>query len=391
MAEQPRIPPTQRAQLAASIQRQKIQAQLAKLANRSIQREAAVKNLQAYCKSGFNLAQVRRNFKTLEDLKSKKVRVKEAEKAEEEKVILDIEKTDETATRFQNQNQELNKKTLLLLRHSIKEDDSAEEILRKVLEFYADVTLADDAFEFLIETSSGKLQKEIIKAHDLLHERYEREIKAGRNIKVEAQEFSKKGLGSPTALRDLYRDVTGTSREVNVLFDELGKKFTFDELKTVIKFLFHSLGSDLKSKGPSISRAELLKLVDDTKALQAILGIYRFFESRMSIVNQQFYNYDLSLPGTINFELLAKQFIRLLENRYVSPDKVFLLAKYLGIPEELLAQIIIFTQMRDATRHTSPKLYRSNKHRQEVLDAVMEAIEELEEELEEEEEEENEK
>jgi type III secretion protein W len=80
--------------------------------------------------------------------------------------------------------------------------------------------------------------------------------------------------------------------------------------------------------------------------------------------------------------------MKLLEGRYVSPDKVIKLARFLGISEDLLAQIIIFSQMRDAIRNTSPRLYQSIKHRQEVLESILEALDEIEEEYEKDEEEE---
>ena len=103
----------------------------------------------------------------------------------------------------------------------------------------------------------------------------------------------------------------------------------------------------------------------------------------MKLINSQFVRYELLIPATINFEILAKSFMKLLSERYVSPDKLFQLARILGISEDDMAQIIIFMQMRDAIRNTAPKLYKSIKHRQDILEAIIEALEELEEEEEE--------
>lgn len=384
MIDQPsRIPPSQKSTAASRLDLQKLEAK--KLAEFNIERIAAEQDFEAECNSGFDGIAIRRNFKTLEEMKSKRAKAKEAQKEEDEEIfakVIATEKAEEAATKYQEKNYELNKKTLLLLRDSLRESDKYNDIIRKVLEFYSDPTLADEALDFLYETTSGDLQREVLKAKEALNAQYAREIKAGKNIKAEAKEFSEIGLGSATGLRDLYRDVTGTARTAHELFDELAKKFNYEQLKTAIKFLFHSLGSDLKAKGPSISRAELLKLIEDTKILQAILGIYRFFESRMNLINSQFLQYSLRIPTTINFEILAKLFVKLLEGRYISADKIIQLASILGIAEELLAQIIVFNQFRDAVRNTSPKLYRSDKHRQEVIDAILEALEELEEEYE---------
>ena len=79
--------------------------------------------------------------------------------------------------------------------------------------------------------------------------------------------------------------------------------------------------------------------------------------------------------------------MRAIQERYPSADKVLQLASLLGISDELIAQVIVFTQMRDALRQVAPKLFRSNQHRQDLLNAFMDAIEELDEQLEEEEEE----
>lgn len=385
MIDQPsRIPSIQKSTESIRSIQQSLEAK--RLATRLLQRVSTERNFEEFCDSGLNVVTIRRNFKTLDEFKAKKVKAKESQKLEEELAVEAAEKSEEAATRFQNKNNEFDKKALILLRNSLKEDDTSEDIIRKVLDFYSDPTLADEALDFLYETTYGDLQKEVLKAKELLNERYGREIKAGKNIKAEAEEYSKQGLGSKSNLRDLYRDVTGKERHVQELFDELSKKFNYDQMKFVIKFIFHSLGADLKSKGPSISRAELLKLLDDTKSLQAILGVFKFFESRMNLINSMFLQNNLFIPPTINFEILAKLYGKLIQDRYISPEKILQLAKLLGISDELLAQIIVFNQFRDATRNTSLRLYRSDKHRQEIIDAILEALEEIEEEYEKEEE-----
>ena len=113
-------------------------------------------------------------------------------------------------------------------------------------------------------------------AKEFLNASFKREIVAGRNINLQAQTFSKEGLGSPTALRDMYRDITGNPRTPHTLFDELTAKFSYDSMRMVIRFLLHSLGADLKSKGPSITRPELMRLMEETQILQAIRSFQIF-------------------------------------------------------------------------------------------------------------------
>jgi type III secretion protein W len=93
----------------------------------------------------------------------------------------------------------------------------------------------------------------------------------------------------------------------------------------------------------------------------------------------------------LTFEMLAKQFMKAVQERYPSADKILQLGIQLGLSEELLAQVIILTQMRDGIRQVAPKLFKSDQHRQDLLSAFLDAIEELDERLEEEEEEEEKK
>lgn len=322
-----------------------------------------------------------KNFKSLEEHKAKKRDTETTQRKKEiEEAIESVEHLEETAERYQKQNNEFQKKSLLLLRERITEDDTAEEILKKVLEFYPDKTLAYEALDFLIETSKPQLLAKFIEAKEIFLSQFEREIIAGKNIEIQARNFSEKGLGSPTTLRDLYREITGNPRPAKTLFNELADKFAYSLLKPVTSFLLHSLGADLKSKGPSIPKAELIQLLDNTRTVQAILGIYRFFKSRMRLIRQQFSQNDLTIPSRLTFEEIAKQFISLLGERYIASTRILQLARNLDLSEDIIAQIIVFTQMRDAIRQIAFRLFKNKQHREDLLEAILEALEELEEE-----------
>jgi type III secretion protein W len=339
----------------------------------------------------FNITAMARRFETLENKRKRTSREEEADKTERKEQVQQVERLEEVSQDFSRKNPELQTRSLLLLRARIGQKDTREEILRKVLEMYPDYSLADEALDFLLETTDGNLALEVRAAKEELNALHGREVKAGRNIAQQAREFSQAGLGTPTGLRNLYREVTGNPRDSNTLFNELTTKFNFDKMKTVIDFLLHSMGGDLKSKGPSIDRGELHCLLSEARKLQAILGIFRFFKSRMNLIGSAFDRQGLQLPARINFEMLAKQFMKAVQERYPSADKILQLAAQLGLSDEVLAQVIIFTQMRDGIRQTAPKLFKSDQHRQDLLNAFIDAIEELDERLEEEGEEEEEK
>lgn len=369
----------------AGVSRENVEAKQA-LEDQLVEQVQAETTAEQWAQEGFNPVALARRFRTIDEQKTKPK--EKAEEGSSSKKILAVKQKDELAQEFQNRNSELQKKTLIILRDRLSQNDTAEDILRKVLDVYPDYTLADEALDYLVQTSLGQLRANALRAKEALNSYYKREIIAGKNIAFEAKTFSKEGLGSPTALREMYRDITGNPRTPNDLFEELSSQFGFEKLSKVADFLLNSMGSDLKAKGPSISRGELKRLIDDIRALQAILGVYVFFRSRMNLMRGQFERHGMSYPEDISFELLAKRFMDLLKERYVSPERLFQQARKLGISDDLIAQIILFTQMRDGVRGVATRLYRNDQHRQEVLQAIIEALEELEDQLIEEEEDE---
>ncbi len=340
-------------------------------------------NLSQYVENTlFNPMNMAQRFRELDKLKTAQNK-EQLENPEEIKVV-GVESSEETASRFQQNNPELSSRTLAILQSLIKEGDTPEEILAKVFSIYPDPALADEALDFLIETAGPLLILELKKTKDLLNRNYERQVKSGRNISALARQFSEEGLGSPTSLRDIYRDVTGNRRDPLKLFDELAEKFPYSKLKPLIAFLLHSLGADLKSKGPSIDRADLARLLEETRSLQGILGIFRFFQSRTKLIENQLRAFNVNRPGQLNFETLSRLLVKMLAERFINAEKIIQTAKILGLEEELKAQVLIFSQMYDALRQIAPRYYRNPQHKNELAKAFVDTLEQLDEKLEEE-------
>ncbi len=357
-----------------------------RLENILVRQDAATEELQEWADyAAFNPLAMKKKFEKLED----KLKKAEIQKSPEKSSDSDTSKAEKLARNFNVKNPELNVRTLLATLARINPNDSSEEMMRKIRDSYPDPTLADEALDFLIESTSenSATQRQLQKAKTDFNDMFCREIRAGRNMNTQAQEFSKIGLGSPTALRDMYRDIVSNPRDPHTLFDELSGKFQYKDMKAVIDFVLHSLGADLKAKGPSIPRGELSRLFTESRTMQAFLGVFAFFEKRMQMIGGLFDQEDLSLPGLITFEALAKQLMQLARERYPTPQKILILATKLGISQELAAQIIIFGQFRDALRNVSPRLFKTERQRQDLLLALLEALSDLEDELDEEEEE----
>lgn len=364
-------------------------------ANLEIFQEESADNVQSWLEQGaFNPILMTRRFEDLASRTRKTAKENEAEKTEKrENQVVEVEQIEELTEQYlrKNPNPELEARSLMALLSRVSEEDSPEEILKKVLDFYPDYSLADEALDYLLTTTRGELTAKVRLAKEYLDQMHRREVVAGKNIAQQAREFSQKGLGSPTALRDLYRDITGNPRDPQSLFAELSNKFDFKKMRTVVEFIFHALGSDLKAKGSSIDRGELHRLLTEGRSLQAILGVYYFFKSRMPLIQSSFKRQFSPLPPRINFELLAKLFVRFLQERYPSADKILQMAEHLNLLEDLLGQIVIYTQMRDAVRYIAPRLFKSEQHRHDVLSTFIDAIVELDDQLDKQEEEEEEK
>ncbi|MFA5250228.1 MAG: type III secretion system gatekeeper subunit SctW [Parachlamydiales bacterium] len=361
----------------------------AKSGNIPIQQVATIINLKQPVDDEMTGLFASARFRNIDELKKKteeKGRIKgkgsAGEQLEEEQLntIEEAGLIEDQAKDLAKKNDEFKVSDLIILYNSLKEEDTANEILKKVLGFYPDPTLADEALEFLGQIKRGALQNKIKEAQKKLNDTSKREVVAGKNIQAPVQAYAPKLSQPPSALRDLYREIIGKERTANQLFDDLFQHFPFEHLVFVFAFLFDALGTDLNAAGPSVPKAQLYKLVKDVKNMQAILGVYRYFKSCLRSIKNEFKKYALALPNNFEkfFENLSQAYLKLLDKKYLGPNDLMMLTSGLGLKSPN-ARKTILTAMREATRQTSLELYgNSNQRRQEVLNAFMKALETLE-------------
>lgn len=358
-----------------------IEAKHAKQESRQILAKQVVtkERLDEALSQTFNPLAVEKEQSRMQRFLSLKERKKESSEQTGSKKVQEVgKKSDEDlAKNYERRNYELPYNRLLALLRTLRENATPDEILKNVSQEFSDATLADEALEYLMRSTEGPLQNAIREAKERLNAEKQREIKAGINIDPLAKKFNKSGLGeNPTELRELYRKITGSPHEVNELFSELAERYPYETLRTVLAFLFKALGYDLKSKGPSIQQAELLRLMTDCRNLQSILWVYLFFKARMKLIKKLYSQKKLKLSKSIHFEKLAKEFMKLVEERYPSVLKVIRQAENMGLVDS--EKLIILSQWRDAIRQLSPRIYKSLKHRQDLLLVIIEALEDLE-------------
>lgn len=327
---------------------------------------------------------VLRNGKSLEERNarkdsSKSTRHSESEPEDNERLIDDISKL---AEQFHRNNPELKQRSLLSLTEgALSTEDSAEAIYQKVCLFYPDPYLADEAFSFLqqIHQEYPTWRQNVQIARQWLNDKYNRDIKAGQNIRTETQTFSNKGLGTPTELRHLYRNLTinPTQSSGEIFSDLLERLSSFQNTKKALSFILHAVGSDLKSKGPSIAREELQILLKEIRNAQTFLWMFSFFHHRMPSIQNAFQRAGSLLPIQITFELLGKAFLKLILERYPSLEKVYQIADFLGIDEDVLAQWIIFPYFHTAVSQSPSHLIPSSLQKEELMELFEEIQDEL--------------
>lgn len=377
------ISPIENAPESSAAQR----AQIAKKAGiaKEIRQEASKALFESWTEhSAFNPLAQQKQFKTLKERQPKSTETAKPEAKPEAKA--DSNKAENVAKFYQKRNSEMSARSLMSLNAQVQNAATVHEVIERTYELFSDPALADEALDYLLETlpPGSRAHERVKEAKERLNQLRGREVTSGRNMGDIARAHTE--LANPTALRDLYRDITGNPRDANTLFEELIQKFNYSKMREAIEFILKALRSDLTAKGSSISHGELKSLIDEARNMQAILGVYSFFLGRANLVVKEFIKNDMTINPKLHFESLAKQLVRLLKERYPSPTKVFALANALGIRNDIIAQIIIFTQFRDAMRGVSPRLFKNDKHRQDMLMTLIEALAELEDALDEEEE-----
>ena len=87
----------------------------------------------------------------------------------------------------------------------------------------------------------------------------------------------------------------------------------------------------------------------------------------------------------LNFEILAKLFFDIAEERYPSAEKLKQMVSKIVSPlasdplEDVYVQIAVLNVMRDMVKEVSPtQLYRTLQHRDDLYMAIIEALEDLE-------------
>lgn len=307
-------------------------------------------------------------------------------KPEEKQKIVPEREAKDAASKFEKRNPELRAGTLVNLLKKAQDCKTKDELLKLIEEYYPDPLLADEALDFLAQNSLGDFKEIVLAAKDEFSKKFERDIRAEKNIAQEVSRFAGKDIEVRPKLRQRYLELIHTSAErgASEIFLDYGKQFpTYKELRRIFAYFYRALGMDLKAQGPAIEKGFLHSLMQEVRKAQSGIGLYNFFRDRLALMQKEFTRNGLSFPEGLTFEKMTESFLELLSERYPSLEKVF---EHIPFSKTLniLGKIITCNQFRDAMPQTSMAfLFRSEQHKEELRKSILDALEKLEEELEE--------
>lgn len=286
------------------------------------------------------------------------------------------------------------KKDLLAPLESITAGDSQDVVLTKLRNAYPHPNLINQALDKLLERPNvtGVLRKEIGLAKDTLVNNFKLEI--GKVASANLGTMQKAGLAQSVAeVSTMYSDLKSKTWEAQTLFVEI-QKMSYKQQIAYLTTMESMIGKELK-EGPSIEHAKLHDLFSQVRVLQAIFFVYRICQNQMNFLQSKFAADGLPFPPGLTHETLARELMKLIAERYPSPEKVDQLCKNLGITADTFRSLL--NNMKGAVQgkiimadllirifpQLAPdKIYRTRDHIEQVKDATIKFGERCQEELE---------
>jgi hypothetical protein len=295
---------------------------------------------------------------------------------------------------FSNKNPKFTPDKLRNLLDKLKDGMSKEEILKLVREEYPNPMDASQALEFLasisledykegIQSVQMALNKEII---DKREEEVAKKVETEAALATTAASAAAVQIAGGGDLNQLLEHFILNSKMEATAIAKIIQDAFGDNQDKIYAFLLKKCGAEIKKCGVEINKLRELKDHHDEDAfmknampllrkLQAIKWVSSYFKIRNKpkpeIAGQK--------PAVqFNPQEMAKQFLSLVSERFLSPEKVIQTAAKLGAVT-LEDQIVLISQERDAVRQVSMNhIFRSPQHRDEMFSTILEALSDLE-------------
>ena len=222
---------------------------------------------------------------------------------------------------------------------------------------------------------------------------------------------AREGKPPPKTLQEFYQRIREQSWESPAeLFNQLFSDYrgVYKNIRAISGYILNQLGMELRVhkeakpddktlrllQGDPQEYARLRDTINTIRQLQSVLGVFRFFKDRENHVKNAFARNGMDIPQSLSFEQMSKEFVKLIQERYPSGQKVLDTAERLGPFSEakygaigkIVAKIIVVNQFRDAVRQVSRSLYdklpeSQTEKQQQQLSAILDAANNLEEEF----------
>ncbi|CAM2005085.1 type III secretion system gatekeeper subunit SctW [Acanthopleuribacter pedis] len=195
------------------------------------------------------------------------------------------------------------------------------------------------------------------------------EIRAGFNVTDDAMEFSAKGLKDTQQLRDFYRDTVLKYEGFHETYNEILEQYGETEFGKAIDFLIKAVGSELQSKGPSITHVELKRIIDDLYSLEMLGNIHRNCDELLEKIRKA---YRLALK--MNTKAFMGRLMGLKSEKWLRMDHVAKLVAQLGC-DPIEAQIYFLREMGTLIKDLPLKIFEEDmEKREKLIDVTQEAL-----------------
>ena len=247
--------------------------------------------------------------------------------------------------------------------------DQAKAFFTDISHQFAGLSFARDS----LDLEDEELKSVLTQALDLLEKKHGQEIRAGLNITGIAADFSQKGLGKVQELRAFYRDTVLADTSPTKLYRSVKEKMEGADFETSVGFLIKALGKDLQSMGPSVSHAELKKVMDDLYVLESLKNTDKACEALMEKMGTQ-----LGLRSMGRASELMSQIMEIKGKPWQPSDQFLALAETMGIhgrtEKEIEAQIYFLREIKEVVRQIPLKLFDTMEAREKMLSTMQEAL-----------------
>lgn len=196
------------------------------------------------------------------------------------------------------------------------------------------------------------------------------EIRAGINL---AQEINSRATtpGEMQNLREMYRsEVVGFTTPQDCFRSLLAARGP-GGLADAIAFLIAGCGKDLKSAMPSLGEEMLSRILTDLQCVQVLSTVMDKLSLLSGRMAKQFGEFC-----TLNGEQMTGRVLDFTEQSFVSSGMIAAFIGECGV-RKLLAQLDFATELTKLFRQLSPRLFRKESDRSQLIDSTQEHLDEL--------------